>query len=352
VIAWRAGGRATRRQRAGASDTETLQTDVMRFVAIIGLCLTAVFALVRSLPAPESAAGSQQRGQTAESTSQQLRQELALVSGELQRLRQEQQTAERALQQARQQVRELAPLSQQLAELYQEREQEQRALEQARGRMRELASRSQQAREDQRAALRELARLEQQMEQQQWLLERARAATVAKPRVEQRRAPVAHPPATGAGSAPERALGPAVPTEAAVQQSRPASVPLAKQHGEPGFVLRFASVAALDRLVRNGTVEFLGIQGQRVWQLSLTQGRPRFINGRKPTRFHEMAADTVPVDYLQAFARVAVPTGVVWGVRLPPVIEGRIGDLTRTAKGGVLVIRDDGQVVLEGNHAG
>ena len=33
-----------------ASDGETLQTDVMRFMAILGFCLTAIFALVRTLP--------------------------------------------------------------------------------------------------------------------------------------------------------------------------------------------------------------------------------------------------------------------------------------------------------------
>jgi hypothetical protein len=35
---------------AAGHDTEALQTDVMRFMAILGLCLTAIFALVRTLP--------------------------------------------------------------------------------------------------------------------------------------------------------------------------------------------------------------------------------------------------------------------------------------------------------------
>jgi len=40
------------RGRAGGPDeAEMLQTDVMRFIAILGLCLMAVFALVQSLPA-------------------------------------------------------------------------------------------------------------------------------------------------------------------------------------------------------------------------------------------------------------------------------------------------------------
>ena len=45
-----------RRERSGkylaatGSDTDALQTDVMRFMSILGLCLMAVFALVQSIP--------------------------------------------------------------------------------------------------------------------------------------------------------------------------------------------------------------------------------------------------------------------------------------------------------------
>ena len=35
---------------AAGGDTDALQTDVMRFMSIIGLCLMAVFALVQSIP--------------------------------------------------------------------------------------------------------------------------------------------------------------------------------------------------------------------------------------------------------------------------------------------------------------
>ncbi len=37
------------RYRSG-EDMEHLQTDVMRFMAILGFCLVAIFALVRSIP--------------------------------------------------------------------------------------------------------------------------------------------------------------------------------------------------------------------------------------------------------------------------------------------------------------
>ncbi len=39
---------------AAGSDTDALQTDVMRFMSIIGLCLMAIFALVQGIPVQES----------------------------------------------------------------------------------------------------------------------------------------------------------------------------------------------------------------------------------------------------------------------------------------------------------
>ncbi|MBU0733292.1 MAG: hypothetical protein KKG10_03985, partial [Proteobacteria bacterium] len=34
----------------GGGENETLQTDILRFLAIIGFCLMAVFALVQAIP--------------------------------------------------------------------------------------------------------------------------------------------------------------------------------------------------------------------------------------------------------------------------------------------------------------
>jgi len=51
---------ASRFHGRSPSDGETLQTDVMRFMAILGLCLTAIFALVRTLPLD----GVEARGKT------------------------------------------------------------------------------------------------------------------------------------------------------------------------------------------------------------------------------------------------------------------------------------------------
>ena len=43
-------GKYTAATGSAGSDTDALQTDVMRFMSILGLCLMAVFALVQSIP--------------------------------------------------------------------------------------------------------------------------------------------------------------------------------------------------------------------------------------------------------------------------------------------------------------
>lgn len=50
--------RLSPRSGTAARDTEALQTDVMRFMAIISLCLMAVFALVQSIPVLEEGKAS------------------------------------------------------------------------------------------------------------------------------------------------------------------------------------------------------------------------------------------------------------------------------------------------------
>lgn len=341
MIARRIGGRSPRGERSGSSDTETLHTDVMRFVAIIGLCLTAVFALVRSLPMSQPQVPDRQQAGAGEAGSKP--QDLAEVARELAHLRQQRDSTERALQQVREEVSELAPLTLELAGLRRERDQARLELDQARGRLQQLATRNQQAWDDQRSAARELARLQQQIGEQRRQLEGPRLGATREPQSLPPPEPtIANPPS------PEPARA------APAREPAPTPEPVGGQSGEPGFVLRFASAAALDRLVRSGAVGFVGMQRQKTWKLSLTSGQPVFASAAKPARFHEMAPATVPVVYLRAFAQVADlagPDGVTWGVQLPPPIEEAIGRVTRTAKGGVLVIRDDGQVVLEGHHA-
>ena len=54
MIRRRRNGKFPTTSGTSGSDTDALQTDVMRFMSILGLCLMAVFALVQSIPVQET----------------------------------------------------------------------------------------------------------------------------------------------------------------------------------------------------------------------------------------------------------------------------------------------------------
>ena len=125
--------------------------------------------------------------------------------------------------------------------------------------------------------------------------------------------------------------------------------------GKQGFTLRFASAAALDRLVTAGSVTLYGMVDQQAWRLSLDAGRPAVARASFPAWFHEMAAVTVPAYYIDSLDNAAGGPGqspVVWGVQLPAATKAAIASLVAQQRaqgqqGGALVIRDNGQVLLE-----
>jgi hypothetical protein len=133
------------------------------------------------------------------------------------------------------------------------------------------------------------------------------------------------------------------------------STPVAEQEtmDKVGFLLRFASDEALERLVRSGVVGFTGMLGQDAWSLSLNGGSAVFVKHSPPRKIHEMTAATVPLRYIRAFQTAAGAgslEGVIWGVQLPANMEQEIHTLMGRSAGGELVIQPDGEVVLEGGR--
>ena len=237
---------------AAGGDTDALQTDVMRFMSIIGLCLMAVFALVQSIPVQEQGkpAPPEQASQgltDIEQASMQKDQDLAELRGRL--------------------------LNTQLQ------------LDHSRKAIKALRHRSRQP--------------------------------ATKPVIEKR-----SPPAPVAKPVPAR----------------------------QGCSLRFASAAALDRLITAGSVKLYGMADQQAWRLSMNAGRPAAAQATFPGWFHEMSATTVPAHYLHSLETAADspgPSTVVWGVQLPTATRMAIASLTKGQQSGALVIQGDGRVTLE-----
>ncbi len=117
---------------------------------------------------------------------------------------------------------------------------------------------------------------------------------------------------------------------------------------EEGFVLRFASDAALARAVAAQHVGFYAIHNGRAQRMTVSESRISFWDASTPNSFHEMEAATVPAPVIDALARTGMPTGGVnWGVTLPGKMKTELDALMRQHRGGSLVIGAGGEIHWE-----
>ncbi len=117
-----------------------------------------------------------------------------------------------------------------------------------------------------------------------------------------------------------------------------------------GFTLRFQSDDALRVLVESGDVNVYASVRDRTWRMAAKGGRVSFFPTGAPGRVHEMAPQTVPADVVRALRRqVAVirPESVIGGVTLPTSTRRQMQDLMRRHVGGALIIQPDGVVNLD-----
>ena len=299
------------------SDTDALQTDVMRFMSILFLCLMTVFALVQSVPLQEK---SRSR---PEPELEKLHQAIAF-----------QQERARLLQ------ADLQRLTTQTQSAKQRNTRAQQALSSAQQKLALIVDQTQQARSDRDRVTAELEVLRRQLAQGRGELAGIQQAAQTKThslRELQRQL----------GEQQKKLDGITQRASALNRKKRPPPEPGA---GKQGFTLRFASARALHSLVAADTVSLYGMAGKQAWRLSLSAGSPVFAPDAFPGWFHEMAASTVPVEYVRTLEKSVDPltqSSVVWGVQLPPATKQGIASLTRGLQGGNLVIGADGQVTLE-----
>ncbi len=115
-----------------------------------------------------------------------------------------------------------------------------------------------------------------------------------------------------------------------------------------GFVLRFASDAALTRAVAAQHVGFYAIHDGRAQRMTVSESRISFWDASTPNTFHEMEATTVPAPVVDALARTGTPIGVVnWGVTLPGKMKTQLDALMQEHRGGSLVIGAAGEIHWE-----
>jgi hypothetical protein len=367
--------RSTAYKRASGmgSDTDALQTDVMRFMSILGLCLMAVFALVQSLPLQEDApvqpdpdrvllhnqiAAQQQRMQA-------LNAELQRLLSRVEQVNTEKTERERALSNAEQQLGEVMERTEQARG---ERIQLSRELESLQQRLdygRYTLATLQHAADDKAQSLRSLQlRLDKEKLRQDEIRQQSHELKLQQATEESRQAMRALQRKLEQDKRRQSALRleqqrrhqttiRQQEREADEQQARMTPSPVTEEQSanppKKGFTLRFASDEALQRQIATGSVSLFAMADKQAWRLSLPHGRPVFTGTEFPGWFHEMAASTVPVEYvrqLQVSVTAKKPGSIVWGVQLPPATKRDIASVTRGREGGDLVIASNGRVSL------
>jgi len=135
------------------------------------------------------------------------------------------------------------------------------------------------------------------------------------------------------------------PTPLEVPSSSP---PRSSAAQDRGFTLRFESDLALTRLVAAGQVGFFAMGDGRARRMTVSDSRISFWDASTPNAFHEMETSTVPRAVIDALSRSGVNTASIdWGVTLPGKLRQQLDSLMRDNSGGSLVIGLDGKLRLE-----
>jgi hypothetical protein len=128
-----------------------------------------------------------------------------------------------------------------------------------------------------------------------------------------------------------------------------------EQAEQTGLALRFSSDDALLSLVAQRRVHVYAWGRDSAWLLSSERGALRFAPAEAPKRFHNMTPDTVPRAVVRALTRATpgkMAATATWGVVLPADIGRRLARLTQQHANGTLLIQADGQVRLAASDLG
>jgi hypothetical protein len=314
-----------------SDDVEMLQTDIMRFFAILCLCLMAIFALVKALPiSPAADRPTIAEPADLKAEAQSLQIQIATLKRKLAEIQTQAQDASRAAEQSSLQAKKAEKDEQKiisrLVHTKQELEKVTQSLNQTR---RELKMREQKLiglvnNIDKKQQI--SSRLRSQIDDESQNLKKVKQTLDrAKEKVNQ-----------------------TLPRDQHASQ-KPTETPPPKQPVNEEYILRFASDAALQTLISQEKINFYAVAGKTAWQLRLTGGQPGYISTKNPTQIYEMETATVPVEYAAAFQQQVAAFGrttVTWGVTLPAQTTASIQRLIKGQTGGELVIMPDGRVIL------
>ncbi|MCP4625979.1 MAG: hypothetical protein GY850_21080 [bacterium] len=314
-----------------SNDVEMLQTDVMRFFAILCLCLMAIFALVKALPmSPPEDRPTITEPSDLKADAQSLQVQIATLKKKLAKSRTQIQSAAAAAEQASIQAQKAAENEKEIITRLAHRQRELKAVDHSLDQTRRKIKLSEL----------KLAGIVNDIDKKQQI------SSALKSQIKNETNNLKKMQITLDRANEKMAKSPTENIKSSESLSETGSH---KESAREGFILRFASDKALQALILREKVKFYAAAGNKAWQLSLNGGRPGYIALSNPPRLYEMESTTVPPDYMAAFQRQVAAFGrttVTWGVTLPAQTAASINRLIKGQKGGDLVIMPDGEVVL------
>ncbi len=312
-------------------DVEMLQTDVMRFFAILCLCLMAIFALVKALPiSPPADSPTINEPSDLKADTQSLQLKIVALKRKLAESRTQVQAAYAAAEQASLQAKKAAADEKEINSRLLHQQQELRTVNQSLDQTRQKIRRSES----------KLAGIINEIDRKQQIS----SALKSQIKKETENLKTIQSALSRADEKMNKSQSENLESAATVSESVPP-----KESDREGFILRFASDKALQTLISKDKVKFYAAAGSKAWQLRLSGGRPGYVASSNPPQLYEMETATVPPEYMAAFQQQVAAFGsntVTWGVTLPVQTSASINRLITGQKGGDLVIMPDGEVVL------
>ena len=312
-------------------DAEMLQTDVMRFFAILSLCLMAIFALVKTLPmAPPDTRPAILEPADQKAEVKRLQKKITALKKKLVEMQKQVQAETTAAEHASTQAITAAKTE-----------------ETVRNRVvrvkQELAKVSQMLKDTQREIKIRGVNLVQILED---IADKRRVRTELTSQINNENQNLTKIREKMA-QIQEKMDRNYQPNPEPFQE--PSEITPPPEPDQKEFTLRFASDEALESLITAGKVNFYAIVGNNAWRIKLSDGNPIYIAADFPRQIYEMETHTVPIDYKVVFQRQIAVFGqrtLTWGITLPGSTTDSINQMVKTRKGGDLIIMADGEVKL------
>jgi myosin heavy subunit len=342
-------------------ETEALNTDVMRFMAILGICLMVIFALVQSLPSNSSqvieeiaAKAYVDSMRALKNESQQIQSSVKLQEEELQHL----------YSQLDEFQVELVSLIQENKELKDTKAQNNMSLQM----QVDLNSKLENLQRNVNIAEAQLSGEEKKIADQTTQLENVKKEIHAREthlqsldaEINQQKKKIdalsqkSHKQQTTIKDLKETIKQEQLLAKSKPQQTHPTASkivpPSTKVIEKKGFTLRFASDESLHTLIRQNTVKLFVQQGGAFWQLNSASNSLSFIKSSSPGKIYEMSSVTVPASYRSAFLNATGKTSSLqptWGVTLPTTLSQQVSGTMQNHKSGDFIIHQNGSLSVE-----